>query len=48
MAIKRRWLQSALEESRRPQPKMPWQARKLAAVLSKFSNPTKGQSTASA
>jgi len=33
MAIKRRWLQSALAESRRPQPKMPWQARKMPAVM---------------
>ena len=35
MALKRRWLQSALEETKKPQPKMPWQARKMASAMPK-------------
>ncbi|WP_164512254.1 hypothetical protein [Oceaniglobus ichthyenteri] len=37
MAIKRRWLQSALEETKKPLPKMPWQARKMASAMPRVS-----------
>jgi len=48
MAITRRWLQSAVEESKKPTPKMPWQERKLVAVLSKTASSGKSQNTATA
>ncbi|WP_226779574.1 hypothetical protein [Oceaniglobus trochenteri] len=35
MGIKRRWLQSALDETRKPQPKMPWQVRKMVVAMPK-------------
>lgn len=33
MALKRRWLQNALAQADKPQPALPWQARKLAAMV---------------
>lgn len=48
MALKRRWLQSALEETKKPQPKMPWQARKLATATPKLSALAQDRTAASA
>lgn len=33
MAQKRRWMESALKETGKPLPQMPWQRRKVAVIL---------------
>jgi hypothetical protein len=33
--MKRRWMESALNETKKPLPKMPWQQRKVAQALVK-------------
>ncbi|WP_187393844.1 hypothetical protein [Oceaniovalibus sp. ACAM 378] len=48
MAIKRRWIASALEETRKPQPKMPWQARKVAVATSRIAGLMESRTTATA
>ncbi len=48
MAIKRRWIQSVMNEAKKPQPKMPWQTRKLALTLPKVSVTMQSRSSASA
>ncbi|WP_157937752.1 hypothetical protein [Oceaniglobus roseus] len=44
----RRWLKSALNEAKKPQPKLPWQQRKAASVLSNLTAALPAKAAASA